>query len=258
MSLIRPSLHAIAFAGSLLIASSGASAATLQLNKTAHSDAGGVFAVTQYGTLDVSHYDSSALYLATSGNKAVGFGTFCLEYSEPFNPGDIFDYTLASFANGGGVGGQTAPGQDPISIGTAWLYMQFATGNLDTAAANAGGSFSYASTADLRKLQKAFWFLEDEGQGSITNSYVQLTLGQFGNSLANAQAHANGAFGVSVLNLTKTVQKNGRDVVELKQSQLYFGGLPKQVPDEAATGLLLLATFAGLVTLRRRRGSRQA
>lgn len=231
-----------ALAAGLLLAGPIASAATLQLNSTVHSNTGGVFAVTQTGDLDVSHYHSSALYAATSGDKGIGFGSFCLEYNEPFDPGDIFDYTIASYANAGGVGGQTSPGQDPISIGTAWLYMQFATGNLGAVASSAGKSFSYSSTLDLRNLQRAFWFLEDEGQGSLTNNYVQLVIGNFA-TLDVAKEHANGAYGVAVLNITKDS--------DLRQSQLYFGGVPQQVPDEATTGLLLLGAFAVLASARR-------
>lgn len=212
---------------------------TLQLNKTSHSDVGGVFAVTQAVGLDVSHYDSAALYTATTGNKQSGFGTFCLEYSEPFNPGDVFNYSIAPYANAGGVAGHSAPGQDMISVGTAWVYSLFAMGTLDD-----HSLFSYTSTANLRSLQKAFWFLEDEGQGNLNNVYVQLAVSQFG-SLAAAKTHSNGAYGVSVLNLTK----NG----QLKQSQLYFGGLPQQVPDEATTAGMLLGAFVALAALRRGR-----
>lgn len=232
-----PATLAKYLAVSVLLAagSSFAGASTLKLNTTSFSQVGGVFAVTN-SDLDISSYSNLAMFQSVSGNNGLGFGTFCLEYSEPFNPGQTFDYTIASYANAGGVGGQTSPGQDPISKGTAWLYSQFATGTL--------ADYLYAGTTAQRKasaleLQNAFWFLEDEGQGSESNTYVALAIDHF-SSLSSAKAASDGLFGVQVLNLTQNGVR--------KQSQLYY----HQAPEAGATAAMIGLGFVALIGLRRK------
>lgn len=229
-------LRRFILAGLLAVCSaSAASAATLKLNTTNYSHVGGVFAVTN-SDLDTSSYSSLAMFASVSGNNGLGFGTFCLEYSEPFNPGQTFTYSIAAYANAGGVGGQTSPGQDPISRGTAWLYSQFATGSL--------ADYLYAGSVAQQKasalsLQNAFWFLEDEGQGSLANVYVTRAIEEFG-SLADAKSAANGLFGVQVLNLTQGSTR--------KQSQLYY----HQAPEAGATAVMLVLGCVALAGLRRK------
>ena len=55
-----------------------------------------------------------------------GFQTFCIETSEFFSPGTAYTATINDRAMFGSAGS----GGDPISIGTAWLYRQFASGTL--------------------------------------------------------------------------------------------------------------------------------
>ena len=56
------------------------------------------------------------------------FNSFCLEINEYINPsGRPYYYTLSHGADQRWLGG---PSPDPISLGTAWLFSQFATGTL--------------------------------------------------------------------------------------------------------------------------------
>jgi hypothetical protein len=218
------------------------SGATLQLNTNPFSNGnglgGGEFtAVPVSGALDKSAYHSLALY---QGNIEV----FCLEYNEHFSPGGVYDYTVNSNAFGGDVAGG---GGDPISLGTAWLYQQFATGALSTFAYDQSNVAARKNSSSA--LQLAFWYLEDEtqfisGYGSYdptTNVFLNQTASQFG-GLLNAKANANGAFGTAVLNITSG---NGAN---LHQSQTYL----TNVPDSATTLALVGMALAGLVAIRRK------
>lgn len=242
-----------ALALAILIGASSAAggAATLTISATPYSNGnglgGGEFSVVS-STLSNAGYSA----LVTTGFAPGALQTFCLEYGEPFSSGSSYSYVAGNAATLGG-GGAVA-GSDPISSGTAWLYAQFATGQL--------GGYSYAlgggRTASNNLLQVAFWYLEDEtasisGYGAYdpnTNPFLVATIGQFG-SIGAAKADATNSYGTAVLNLTSGQVH--------KQSQLYFVLPPGAlgVPDAGATaglfGLALLA-MAGA----RRRHARQA
>jgi hypothetical protein len=208
---------------------SAAMAGTLVLKTTPYSvNPGGAFSASNSG-LDTSHYAASALHNG-------GFLTFCLEYNEYINSGQTYHYNddLQYYAHKGGVGGQTEPDRDYLSLGTAWLYSEFARGNL--------GAVNFGA------LQKAFWMLENEITFA-TNAYVTLVQNQFGQGWNTT---AGGAYGVSVLNLQ---QKDNQGRWVHKQSQLYFGGLPKQVPDAGSTALLLVLGVGAMAALRRKRAA---
>lgn len=218
------------------------SAATLQLNTNPFSNGnglgGGEFtAVAVSGSIDKSAYSSLALY---QGNIEV----FCLEYNEHFSPGGVYDYTINSNAFGGDVAGG---GGDPISLGTAWLYQQFATGNLLNFAYDQNNVTARKNSSSL--LQLAFWYLEDEtqfisGYGSYdptSNDFLNQAATRFG-GLASAKNDANGAFGTAVLNITSG---NGAN---LHQSQVFL----TNVPDSATTLALVGLALVGLVAVRRK------
>lgn len=210
-------------------ASAPAVAGTLVLKTTPHSvSPGGAFSISNSG-LDTSHYAASAMHNG-------GFLTFCLEYNEYVNSGQTYHYNddLQYFAHQGGVGGQTEPNRDYISMSTAWLYSEFALGNL--------------GLVNFGALQKAFWMLENEIT-SASNTYVTLAKNAIG---ADWNVAANGAYGVSVLNLK---QKDNSGKWVHKQSQLYFGGLPQQVPDAGSTALLLALGVGALAVSRRKRAA---
>ena len=75
---------------------------------------------------------SSDFVPATMGYAAAatyngGFETFCIEGNEYFNPGRTYYYSISQAAINGGISGGNP---DPISMGTAWLYLNFAQGRL--------------------------------------------------------------------------------------------------------------------------------
>ncbi|MDB6169009.1 MAG: protein sorting protein [Verrucomicrobia bacterium] len=227
------------------IVTSLAPASTLVLNSNPYSDSygGGEFTANLSG-LNLSSYSTKAL---VSINHNLGFETFCMEYGEEFVPGHTYSYTLSNSATGGDL----PAGFDPLSKGTAWLYAQFSTGNL------AGYSYALNSTrnASALQLQLAFWYLEDEtnpayttfaadhpGFNPSTNAFISAACAQFG-GLAGAKADANGAFGVSVLNLT-----SGSHDQYKNQSQLYY----HIVPESGSTLALVAFAALSLIGLRRR------
>lgn len=135
--------------------------------------------IDQKGTLDINRvsgyylsgfgggefniYDTKNLPLSNAAYASVnkvngGFESFCLERNEfVMPPFDDITYTVNSEAVAGGLGGAEKEG-DPLSVGTAWLYSQFAQGQLTGYNYVPGDS----RAADARTLQEAIWWLEDE------------------------------------------------------------------------------------------------
>ncbi|HRE81897.1 MAG TPA: VPDSG-CTERM sorting domain-containing protein [Opitutaceae bacterium] len=230
-------------AATAAFASSGwAATITLSLNEGSNGNGlgGGSYTASGSGL-------STAGYAAIShpGSAAAGtFQTFCLEYSEHFTPGTVYNYSIGNAATLGGVSGATN-GADPISLGTAWLYSQFAAGSL------AGYDYGAGRKASNTSLQLAIWFLENETSGISgyssygtpgQNVFLDAAFAKFG-SASSARADANGAYGVQVLNLTKGQTH--------AQSQLYASA-PIRVPDTGATVVLFGLTLAGLLGIKRK------
>lgn len=231
-------------AGAVTLASSGV-AATLTISTNGSSNGNGLGGGSY--TISGSGLDTSAYAPISLVGPAGTFESFCLEYTEYFSSGSTYNYTVSNAAVGGAGG--AVGGQDPISMGTAWLYSQFANGTLS--------GFDYSPLAarklDNNYLQLAFWFFEDETSGisgygptygsGDGNAFLDAAVAFFGSEAA-AKADANGAYGVQVLNLT---DKNGQN----KQSQLYIS-----VPDAGSTLALLgigIAALVGIQRLHRRR-----
>jgi hypothetical protein len=161
---------------------------------------GGEFRVASYFTTDPvvqAAHDSYGLNV----NYAAGFQSFCLEHNEYFTPGHAYyTYNLSYGAINGGLSGGNP---DPVSIGTAYLYSQFASGSL------AGYNYLSGRLASAMSLQNAIWYLEGELQLTTQqvqgNAFLQDVLTRFGNYQYNgvrgATADANGGYGVHVLNV---------------------------------------------------------
>lgn len=74
------------------------------------------------------------------------FETFCLEKSENFRSGNIYDVELDMVARNGGGG--AVNNEDPLDIRTAWLYANYLDGNL--------------ANFTAKNVQKVVWCLEQE------------------------------------------------------------------------------------------------
>jgi hypothetical protein len=167
------------------------------------------------------------------------FQTFCLETAEFINPGGTYNFSinLENKAVYGGAG----PLGDQISVGTSWLYSQFAKGILS--------GYNYVQgtgrAASAEELQQAIAYLEDEVGGSLSTNMINLLTTKFGSNEADWKANAAiGTDGVYVLNLTTL---NG----DRAQDQLYFKETGTTVPIPAAFWLLG-SGLVGLVGLRRK------
>jgi len=162
---------------------------TVTIDQTAgyYSGSGGEFTADPSPGLDWV----LALY-SSSTSTATTFQTFCVETQEYLGQ-PIYTAVL----NDRAMYGQAAPGGDPLSVGTAWLYHNFQLETLKgyTYAPGAGREASAGA------LQATIWWLEDEGPDpGAGNTFRQAVIAQFG-SIAGAMADNNGVIPVAVLNL---------------------------------------------------------
>jgi len=207
----------------------------------AGSASGGEFSAITLPTSYLADYSPLALFNAGGG---FGFDTFCVEVGVDFYPGVTYGYTLGQSLSSPAI---------PLTEGAAYLYYEFATGKLNydylnTPASGPGGT---DRIQDAGLLQAAIWEFEGgqiwSGDPFTTgNYYYQLALGEFGGSLAAADAASAGAYGVDVLQLWNPP---GSDVPA--QDQLVY--VP--VPDGGSTVLMLGMGFSllSLVGLRYRK-----
>jgi len=233
----------IALAGVLAVPSlqAGMQVSLLQNTSQYSSGSGGEFRAVDVGNPSLlSAINPNAYSGQTSGTDSLGrfyFQTFCIEYNEHFNPGGTYDASISPNA----MYGNQPTGGDPVSIGTAWLYSQFARGTL------AGYNYTYGTgrSATAGALQNVIWWLENEPVGvvdpGIGNVFRNAVLAQFG-SYAAAIADANGAWGVRALNLGQP---------GYVQDQLVI--VPE--PTTVIAGALLLLPFAASTIRRFRRNS---
>ncbi len=196
---------------SLTVFARSASALTMQLTLnygSRHSGNGG-----EFNASSPDFVPATMGYAATTIYNG-GFETFCLETNEYFNPGSSYYYAISQGAIDGGISGGNP---DPISKGTAWLYLNFAQGNL------AGYNYSTGSGGDTSAaaLQATIWWLEGEGAnpGNAFSSAVM--------TLPNYLDDNNGYYGVGVLNLW-----GDSNHTQLAQDQLVL----RPVPDAGSTG----------------------
>ncbi|SEM09807.1 VPLPA-CTERM protein sorting domain-containing protein [Syntrophus gentianae] len=167
------------------------------------------------------------------------FQSFCLEKDEYLYTGATYAVTISNSANGGGKNTNSG---DPISLGTAYLYSNFAKGTLS------GYNYSYESQRETSAaaLQHAIWYLENEetyaDAGGTSNIFLNAVISQFG-SLENADDDSNGAYGIKVANLW--VPGHEGDLAYARQDQLVATPIP-------AAAWLLASGLVGLIAVRRR------
>ena len=233
------------------------------------SGVGGEFkaVVTSGSTLGGLNNPTALGYIANKTSFDGGFQTFCIEYHENFTPvnwsGPAYNYGISTGAISGGPGSHpTFPGtQDTLSIGTAWLYRQFATGIL------AGYDYALGSPREgsANSLQNAIWWLENESdyvpnpvvltaQSTVFLNLAKTATGVASLSDLRFDQATSGAhyYGVSALNLGSVLsdpQYQNQDQLVLAQGYQPGGG---SVPDGGATIVMLGSSIIALGLLRGR------
>jgi hypothetical protein len=173
-----------------------------------------------------------------------GFETFCVETGVEFYPGTQYYYTLGDTSQPN-PGIASAGSGLPLSLGAAYLYYEFATGQLQ--------GFEYAEGAsretDDDLLQAAIWWFQGNqtygtynNPGTTDNEFVDLAEGVLGS--ANAFDAANGEYPVEILQMWSNPDDTGA-----VQNQLVL------VPDGGLTaGMLGMGLFGmGLIQFWRRK-----
>jgi hypothetical protein len=155
----------------------------------------GIWATGYGGEFTFHPSDNTVLQYYANSTKNQGstdtFQTFCIETQEHIQANTTYD----AYFNDRAMYGSQPPNGDPISVGTAYLYSQFAAGTLSGYNYGSGRAGSIGSSADL--LQKAIWYLEQESavystynndSEALTNNFIAIVESVFG-SIASAQAN---------------------------------------------------------------------
>lgn len=159
--------------------------------------------------------------LAMNVGGTIGtFQTFCVEKNELMHPNATYSVVINSQTELSGV---------PLSQGAAWLYYQFATGNL--------APYDYPNGTKAADLQNSFWWLMGQ-TAYVDNVFSQLVVNTLG--APGALAASDGTFPVEVMNLW--VPGHEGDGRYAAQDQLVLTGF--SVPDPSSTFLLLALGFS--------------
>ncbi len=230
---------------STLIGSLSASAALVTVYTNPYrSGRGGEF--TFVGTPYTANYDVKATVdLNGVASPAPGFQTFCMERSEGISmttTGVTYAYVESDRARDGSVG----PVGDPLSLGAAWLYEQFADGVLP--------GYNYLGTPTQRQasaalLQNALWMLEGEMTDSLSNTYLSMAATQFG-SVTAAELDNNGAYGVRVLNMYAANRDGSPNLSQRRQDVLVR--VPKVADGGATVTMLGMGLLMAVAMVRRK------
>lgn len=199
---------------------------------------GGEFTLST-ATLDTTYYSDltknidTQIYFDGSGNPTrmtTSFQTFCLEKDELIGPlPHMIEQTIVnwdgtnSYAVAGGISGQTGPEGDPIDIKTAYLYSQFATGQLSNYDYPTAGTMPGDDRdTDAQALQNAIWYIEGEiGIGDAPGVALSgKALAWYNEALANA---VQKDYGVRALNLYDN------STLTARQDMLYYVPVPGAV-----------------------------
>jgi hypothetical protein len=159
------------------------------------------------------------------------FQTFCIERTETFSPNTTYEVQL----NNNAIYNNTSGGSDPISMGTAWLYSQFAKGTLN----NYDYTYGTGRIGSATTLQLALWWLEGEANTGDQSANIFITaIPDAAWRGFNSTVAANGAFGVKAMNLFDVGKLNNYDF----RHQDMLVVVPE--PTTVLAGALLLLPFA--------------
>ena len=179
-------------------------------------------------------------YAPATINLAAGapnFQTFCVETGEFFYPGTTYNVSISDEVR---YDGGQFPAGEPITLGTAWLYSQFAAGTLS--------GYDYLDsgrTASAGNLQQAIWYLQGEetslvNGGADGSAFYSAAVSALGGTINNT---AVGAYGVVVLNLwvPNPDGSNGAGAQDQLMVVPQLGTVPE--PGTMSLGLLVLLLF---------------
>lgn len=220
-------IAALAISASSALALQVGDSATIAFKKSPYQSGNGGEFLAKTTPVQTAGYSLAKETRTTDGY----FATFCLERTEKLSFNSLQSATIANGANLGGVAGGSP---DPVSIGTAYLYCQFATGDLLGYDYSPAGRILSASL-----LQEAIWYLEQELDSIGANAFYDLVVSMF----ADPMADANGEYNVYAINVTR----NGVN----RQDVLIY--IPPSVPDGGMTLALLGLGLAGLGVASRKR-----
>jgi hypothetical protein len=234
---------------------------TLDLSPDGYRDPnsqGGEFTAVVTGGGDyVANYNSKATaQVDVNGKTVTGFETFCVEISASFQPGNTYETTITPSI----VSGPSS--STYITVGTAYLYSQFAQGKLS--------GYTYSTSGTGRELaadqlQDAIWYLQGEigsnGNGLTSDSlynfsassdpFVTLVDNMFGkNTATESDIQYGNTFGVLALNLTST---NSQCQTVYNQDQLVYCPVPEPATFAAGAALLLPLGLSALRALRKKK-----
>lgn len=181
--------------------------------------------------------------ISTAGGE-YGFDTFCLQQTVSVYNGSSEYYEEKNTLN---------PDGPYLTVGAAYLYMEFATGALPTA--------DYTSATVCAEIQNAIWYLQGE---PMYNSYTTsndpflestgLVVSKFGSLTSAEAADSLGGYGVEVMALTTGNNGTGTPL----QDQLILTGGPtgngggNPLPDGGMTVSFLGIALAGIALIRRK------
>jgi hypothetical protein len=219
-----------------------------------YTGSGGEFSIAGYTGINNDSYVDTGVDMTSTKNIGTGqinFETFCLETGE-YAASPSYFVVRSEAAMGGGA----TP--DRISLGTAYLYSEFAKGTLSVPSGSYFSGVAPTRATEAGLLQQAIWWLEGEGSDIsdatyMSNPYANAVVAMFG-SIAGAKADATaGYLGVYVLNNFTTAEARNAwvdtgvfDSSKKAQDFLYYS-----VPDAGATLVLLGSALAGLGVFRR-------
>ncbi|MCU0918609.1 MAG: hypothetical protein MUC88_29240 [Planctomycetes bacterium] len=193
---------------------------------------GGEFTV--FNIADLGDNLSPAGYVAGKSSDiahAPSFQTFCVETDEYINiPSHNLKAYVSEYAVKGGGGGELDD-MDYLEAPTAWLYTQFATGQLT--------GYNYGTADSAGTLQRLIWGLESEGGieagfatdwKKLSNTYCEVTLSAADKTLIGtwqSQYAASGWSGIGNVRVLNLYTVNSPETPV--QSQLYLVPLPGTV-----------------------------